>query len=191
MKYSIVFLEYDPQGVNRAMSIKSLQSVIEHSKEYDFELIHVKNVLGFVNAVNQGLSQAKGDYIVVVANDVMMEDYAWLSKFEVENALIGWRLIPFFITRQLRPDFACWGLSRETFKNLGLMSTEYQHGYGFDDDDYVFTARDLDIEMVDAGIKLSHGESVTYNTIFKEQKQAMTERNELIFRTKWNLPKSV
>lgn len=186
IKYSVVFLEYDPNGINRETSTKSLISIIEHSKEYNYELIHVKNVKGFVHAVNDGLSRSKGDYIVVVANDVFIEDYKWLEKFKIDNALCGWRLTPFFITGQLRPDFACWGLSKETFTKLGLMDTQFAEGYGFDDDDYVFRARELGIQIIDVGIELTHLESLTYKTVFKEEKESMTYRNERLFREKWS-----
>lgn len=185
MKYSIIFLEYDPNGINTETTRKSLESIKEHSKGYDYELVHVLNVKGFVNAVNDGLKRSVGDFKVVVANDVYIKDTRWLDKFAVENALIGWKLTPFFITGELRPDFACWGLSKDTFEKLGFMDKQFEEGYGFDDDDYTFRARDLGIQIVDAKVDLVHLECLTYRSVFKEEKEAMTHRNETLFRQKW------
>jgi len=185
MRYSILFLEYDPNGVNRETTIKSLQSVIDNSKEYDFELIHVKNVKGYVNAVNEGLSRAKGEYIVQVANDVFLEDSKWLEKLTKDNSICGWRTIPFYLTGLYRPDFACWGISREVLNKVGLMDSSYSEGYGFDDDDYFYSCLDKGVGIVDSQIKLTHLETLTYNTVFKEDKEKMMQRNKEIFISKW------
>lgn len=184
VKHSIIFLEYDPEGINRETTIKSLQSVIEHSKDYDFELIHIKNVKGFVCAVNKGLQQATGEYIAVVANDVFIKDYEWLPKL-AQYGLCGWRLTPFFLTGELRPDFACWGMPYSVFEQIGLMDERFAEGYGFDDDDYVYRARELDIPIIDSKIDLEHLECLTYKTVFKKDKEAMTSRNQSIFYDKW------
>lgn len=187
MKYSIVFLEYDPEGINRKMTNESMLSVIEKSVNYDFELVHVKNVKGFVCAVNEGLRRSQGDHIVVVANDVLMKDSKWLDKFTMGNALIGWRLVPFFLTDEPFPDFACFGMSRQSFEKLGYMDERYKDGYGFDDNDYSYKAKEVGLDLVDAGVILQHLECKTYSTVFKDQKEDMTLRNQRIFIDKWHI----
>ena len=186
IEFSIIWLNYDPDSINVEMSEKSKESILAHAKG-SYEFIEVKDVKGFVHAVNQGLNQAKGKWLIVVANDVVIEDPDWLSKFKVENALIGWRFITFFLTGEERPDFACWGLSKETFEKLGPMDVRFAEGYGFDDDDYVYRARDLGIKLHDAQVKLHHLECKTYNTVFKDLKQDMTERNQRLFIEKWKI----
>lgn len=185
--HSIIFLEYDPQGINRTITHESLASIVQNSTAYDYELIHVKNVKGFVTAVNEGLARAKGEWLVVVANDVVIDDPEWLTKLSVDNVIASWQLTPFFITKEMRADFACWCISRKVYETIGPMSTEYANGYGYDDDDYIFTAKQHGILSYDAKVSLKHLESMTYNTIFKEEKRKMTVLNESIFRSKWNL----
>lgn len=181
---SIIFLDYDPDGINLATTQQSLASIISHTQA-NYELVHVKNVKGFVCAVNEGLRRATGDYLIVVANDVMILDSDWVEKMTHDNALVGWRLTPFFITGELRPDFACWGMSRSVFETIGYMDEQFKDGYGFDDDDYVFRAREKGFAIIDGEVTLQHLESLTYRTVFKAEKEAMTSRNETLFREKW------
>lgn len=183
--YSIIFLEYDPEGMNRTVSHESLRSIIANSEAYDYELVHVKNVKGFVSAVNEGLDRAQGEWLVVVANDVIISDPQWLNKLSVKNVIASWRLTPFFMTGEMRADFACWAIHRDVYKKLGGMNVAFASGYGFDDDDYIQRAKELKILSYDAGITLHHLESLTYNTLFKEEKDAMTERNRTLFEKIW------
>lgn len=186
MKYSVIFLQYDPDSINTKTTMESYLSILDNSDGADMELIKVIDVKGFVNAVNGGLSKAKGDYLIVVANDIIIKDKNWLEKMAVDDALCGWRLTPFFITGEMRPDFGCWSMSRKVFEKIGLMDKKFENGYGFDDDDYVFRAKELGIKLHDSKVKLTHLENMTYKTVFKDLKEEMTQRNESLFRNKWS-----
>lgn len=179
MKTLVCFLNYDPEEKNKEMSDESRASL-------GVDVFEIKNVKGFVNAVNEGLKQ-DADYYIFVANDVVMEDPHWLDKMQEPDALVGWRMTPFFLNGKLFPDFACFGLSRHVRDIVGLMDTVFADGYGFDDNDYSNRVAAEGFALIDAGVKLRHLENKTYAQYFSAEKDAMTTRNQSIYLEKWPL----
>jgi len=184
MKYSIVFTEYDPDGVNLSMSHASLKSILENTKE-NFEIVHVRDASSYTSAINEGLTRAIGEYIVFVSNDIFLQETQWLTKFTREG-IGGWRFLPFYLTNELRPDFSCWSISRNAFNEMGLMDTSYEEGMYFEDDDYIYTARQKNIPLFNAEIRLEHLEGQTLNKLFPKRNE-MIKHNREIFRKKWNV----
>lgn len=187
MKYSIVFPSYDPDRKRDELIARSLFSVVANSEGHDYEIIPVRNVKGFTTAVNTGFAKATGDYLIMVADDVVIEDPAWLKKMAVPNAITAWRMVPFFLTGEQMPDAACWGMSRGVYQKIGPMDDIFAEGYGFDDNDYWWRAKQLGIELVDANVQLYHKENDAYNQYWGPERQALLDRNQAIFRQKWGL----
>lgn len=185
MKYSIIFLNYDPENTKEWIP-ETRRLIEEHSKNFDYELIEVKDVKGYVNAVNEGFKRATGDYFIVFNDDIYLNDDLWLLKLTADNAIVSWRKVPFFKNGDMYPDGSCWGLSRETQEKIGLMDTAYAEGYGCDEVDYFYTAKELGVGWESYDVHLTHAENKTYSSdYFKAQKEAMTERNVRIFHEKW------
>lgn len=181
---NIILLNYDPTGELEYMTELCRDSIKRYSRG-EYKIHEIKNVKGFVNAVNAGLSVDGGDYFIFVANDVEIKDDNWIEKMTQENALVGWRLNDFYINGDKFPDFACFALSRNTLNKIGIMDTIYQDGYGFDDNDWTYTAKEKGVQIIDAGVILVHHENKTYSTHFSKEKEQMTERNHRIFVEKW------
>jgi GT2 family glycosyltransferase len=186
MKYSIIFLEYDPERKLVDMTTRSLKSIIINSEGEDFELLHIRDGGSYIEASNRGLKLAKGDYIISVSNDVVIMDRDWLKKYTVDG-LSGFRFTPFHITGEMRPDFAVWGIDRKSFERVGLMDEAYSKGCGYEDDDYIFMAKKAGVPLVNTEAKIVHLENQTFSKLFSEKRIEMMERNKLIFKTKWNL----
>jgi hypothetical protein len=185
MKYSIVFTEYDPNGENLQMSHSSLKTVVHNSLE-NYELIHVRDAHSYVEAINEGLTKAKGDYITFVSNDIFLQETQWLTKF-TRDGIGGWRYIPFVLTGEMRPDFSCWSISRSTLDTMGLMDMSFSEGMGFEDDDYIYTARIKNVPLYNAEIRLEHLEGQTVDKLFKETKEEKSKHNRDVFKKKWNV----
>ena len=185
-RYSIVYLCYDPEN-KKDFKYKSLWSVIENSVGYDYELVFVKDVKGYPVALNTGLEQSRGDYIVIVSDDVVIHDPRWLTKLTRENAIVSYAPQTFHITGEVLPSGALYGFSREVFNTLGLMDTQYQNGYGYDDIDYFLTAKKHGVELHIEPFAVDHLGSKTYQEYWNQEKEGMTNHNHLLFQTKWNL----
>lgn len=184
VKYSIVFLNYDPENRKDFVPL-CLKSVIESSVGYAYELIRIRDVEGYVRAVNAGLRQAKGEFIFIVNDDVVIDDPKWLEKMAMPGIITSWRVNKFHITGEMILDGACYCIPREVYEKLGDFDERYAEGYGCDEVDYWFRAKEKDIPMIGVSVNLKHLENKTYQTYFSEKKNWMTERNEELFRAKW------
>lgn len=185
VKYSIIIPIYDPAGKMKHIIDRCLESVLKSSLGCRYEIVQVRNVRGFPVAVNKGLKKAKGDYLVVLNDDVEVNDPQWLEKLADENKITSWRLHPFFITQRLVPDGACWAMSRTIFKKLGYLDERFAVGYGFEDSDYWMRAEEARIEFKDAHVDLIHLENKTFRTYHENDKNQMTELNHSLFLQKW------
>ena len=186
MKYSIIFLNYDPHNVLAEMTAKAIRSIEENSKDYDYEIIEVKNVVGYSSAVNSGFDRVTGDYIIVANSDILVHDSKWLEKYsEVPNTITSRQLISFYMNEDMFPDGCCWGLYTEDQKKIGHMDTAYDAGYGCDEVDYFYRAKELGIDWRACDTKIQHLENQTFNNYYSPIKEAMTERNVRLFKEKW------
>lgn len=185
IKYSLIFLNYDPQGVKDWVE-HSKRSIIDSSAGYNTEFIEVKNVKGYVNAVNEGMKQATGDYLVILNDDVVIDDKDWLEKLCQPNSVMSWSMNPFHLNGEMFPDGACWAIPRDLYEKLGDMDTNYAEGYGCDEVDYFYRAKEAGYTWGEVAINMSHMQNKTYSSeYFRNQKEAMTSRNENYFYSKW------
>ena len=184
MKHSLIYLNYDPE--NRKPWVgTALRSVLSTLTGDDFELLIVKDTEGYVNAVNKGISLARGDFFHVINDDVIMMEHDWAEKLAQPGVITSWRFNEFFITKEKLPDGALYCIPRTVFEKLGPLDDRYAKGYGCDEIDYWFTAKLNGVPMLEKQINLKHLENKTYQTYFKDLKENMTGRNHQLFCEKW------
>lgn len=184
MKYSIIWLNYDPED-KKPFTTESLLSLKKSSAGFDHEIIPVMDVVGYSNAVNDGLHQATGDYLVICSDDVFIDDPQWLTKITAPNAIVSWRFVPFYMTKENVPDGSVYGFSREVYELIGDMDTRYVGGYGCDEVDHFFTAKEKGVNFIKSDMNVRHLENATFKTYHKENKEEMTTRNISLFYEKW------
>ena len=183
-KYSIILPTYDPELKKVEQTKIALESVKKYA-ELPHEIIIVKDVVGYSNAINEGLHRATGDYIIVASDDIEIHE-PYLAKLTKENAVVSWRFVPFYMTGELVPDGSLYGFSRETYEKMGDMDTAYVGGYGCDEVDHFFSAKDNGVEFASGDIKVTHKENQTFKTYWTPEKEGMTTRNVGIFYQKWH-----
>lgn len=187
MKYSIILLDYDPENTKVEMTQKAIKSIADNSKNYDGELIVIKDVYGYSSAVNSGFKQVKGDYIVVLNNDVIIKDPKWLEKYsEIPNTITSRQLVSFYMNGDMFPDGCCWGIYKSDQEKVGLLDTIYDDGYGCDEIDYFYRAKELGIEWRACDTNIEHLENQTFKEYFSKTKESKTERNVRLFKEKWD-----
>lgn len=191
MKYSIILLNYDPEN-KKPWIADTRKAIEENSQGYEYELIEVRDVKGYVNAVNEGFARATGDYLIVCNDDIVIQDKEWLPKLTSPNSIVSYAYQQFYLTKLLLPDASCFGLSRKTQKVIGDMDIAFENGYGCDDIDYFYRALEAGINTERADVGIRHLENQTYKMYFGGNKSDMTEKNVGIFYDKWkeklNLP---
>lgn len=186
MQYSIIIPIYDPEGKNDALTASCFLSVLRHSMGKKYEIIPIYHYdLNYSTAVNIGLKQSNGDYIVILSNDVEINDNEWLEKYSNCEGIASFRQHPFYMTQEPIPDASCWGMSRETFNKVGLLDEQFKDGYGYEDNDYWMRCKELGIPLTNAYANLEHKENQTFQAYFSAEKNAMTQRNKELFLKKW------
>lgn len=185
VKYSIIIPIYDPEGRMKDVIQKCHESIKKNSIGYRYEIIDIWNVRGFPIAVNKGLKKAKGEYLIILNDDIEVNDSKWLEKLADQDKITSWRLETFFINQKPIPNGACWAMSRKIFKKLGYLDEQFAVGYGFEDSDYWMRTWEAGIEFKDAQVNLNHLENKTFKTYFGNEKNQMTEMNHSLFLQKW------
>lgn len=188
MKASLIVTYYDPEAKKLSMLADALISLGNcASRAYEIELVLVHNGPSYTESVNDGLSRASGDFLIVLNDDILMKDPMFLEKMCQEGCITAWQLGDFHLTEERVPDAACFGMSREVFKRMGLLDLRYKDGINFEDTDYFFKAKSLGIPFVDAHVDMVHFGNATLNTYFDSIRWDRTYHNESIFRQKWSI----
>lgn len=187
MKYSIIIPCYDPDKKKRDVMQACFQSIAVHSYKESYELIKVWNVDGFPKAVNKGIKQANGDFLIVMNDDVLIRDDNWLDKLAQPSRISSWRLHRFFMTGEDVPDGSLFCLPRSVYNRIGLFDEQFADGYGFSDSDYWFRATAENVPFHDAGVDILHAESKTFLTYYEDEKDDMFEKNKNLFEHKYDL----
>ncbi len=185
LKYSIIYLNYDPEN-RKDWTEETMELLKDNTQGYNVEIIEVKDVEGYANAVNEGFRRATGDYLVVMNDDFYIGDPIFLVKLaSFQNSITSWRMVPFYMNQQEYPDGALWGLYKKDQEKIGLMDEEFGKGYGCDEVDYFYRAKELGVDWNKIQMNARHGENKTYQAYFKPMKEDMTAQNVWRFKKKW------
>ena len=189
MKFSIIIPCYDPDNKRPDTIQKCLLSIVKNS--YDYVLIPILNVTGFPRAVNAGLKRAEkvnSQFIIILNDDVEIKDPYWLDKLAQPNVISSWRLHPFYLTQEIVPDGACWCMPRNIFNEIGYLDEQFSKGYGFEDSDYWYRAKEKNILFYNAKVKLKHIEREAFKMYYPNGKDdEMLKYNRELFLKKWQL----
>ncbi|MDE2098562.1 MAG: hypothetical protein KGL39_15010 [Patescibacteria group bacterium] len=185
MKYSILVPYYDPQYKKTKLVTELIKSIVLCTED-DYEFVLVKDGRSYVESHNIGLRNAKGDYIIVVNDDIVIQDKDWLKKLTSPDGITTHELVSSPISGVYMPNASCFGMSRETFEKLGLMDEAYKDGMNYEDSDYFMRAKKLGIPFFKVDVRLTHkGSQTTKAYIDLEKEKEMVARNKKIFNDKW------
>jgi len=185
VRYSIVIPNYDPLHQLTEFLSKCLISVGKNSKDY--ELILINNVEGFPTAVNIGLKKAKGDFLIILNNDVEIQDPEWLEKLCHKKEIRSWKMRESIIGKV--PDGSCWAMHKDVYAKIGELDERFSEGYGFEDSDYWMRAKQAGIKLGDAKVKLIHHENKTFEKYHPGRFVFQQNHNKNLFKKKWRLNK--
>lgn len=187
MKYSILFLNYDPEH-KLCETIKTcLHSVVSNSTGHDYEII-VLDRKGVHEEINRGFRQARGEYLVILSNDVVIKNN-WLDHLGVPDTITSWRAsVASFDKKypwnELDCSLVC--IPRSVQEKVGFWDTNFAGGYGYDDNDYLYRASKLGIPMKQVPVEIEHKTSMTYNA-YNLRHQAGMDKNKAYLYKKHNL----
>lgn len=177
---SIVITFFDPLLKKYNMLADLIRSIGEHSQGKEVELVLVPNANSYVEAVNEGLRRARGEWIVVLNDDVVIRDPDWLIKLCVPGVISSWE-----IREPVMPSAACFCMDRNVFEKLGYMDERYKDGINYEDTDYFLTALSLQIPFHDAKVVMEHLGGRTFTSYFYTDMDAKRAINKAIFKEKW------
>lgn len=180
MKFTILFRHFDPEHKMCDLAMGSLHSVVSNSTGHDYELI-VLDRPGIAADFNRGLAQARGEYIVVVANDCIIEDPKWLDKFPVPGTITGWRYSSGEFNKGIVDFSAAFCMPKEVADRIGEFDTGFV-GYGYEDDDYFYRAKKLDIPFLEVPVKLKHHESSTFKIYERDMNADLVRNREYFYK---------
>jgi len=222
--YDIIIPNWNQSG----FAIKLLESIKKHSKDYrvifvdngsekaelaliepvlrtiPHLLIKNKKNMGFVKAVNQGLSAATAPYIVLQNNDTEVV-HNWLPRLQSAidnnegagisgprtNAEGSWqgkwtkKNGDLVLGDSAMLAFFCTMFKKELIDQVGLLDEDYGVGFA-DDDDYCDRAKKLGWKLVLAqDLMIPHYHNATFDAIYsKEEIKDMKEANLAMFQKK-------
>jgi len=157
-----------------------LRKCVKSMKGYD-ELILVWNDgIGYAKAINKGLALARGKYMVVSNDDIL------LKKGSLRDLCVPGAVVSPKVNGQLQDFWGCmFCVPRSVYEKVGGLSEIYEISY-FDDDDYQFTLKQAGIPMIGTGsVEISHPEGG--RTLHQmEGWQERFERNKQKFFDKWH-----
>jgi len=103
-----------------------------------FRMIHWPEPIGYPNAVNVGISVSKGDYIILLNNDLTLLSNQWLpmliepfNKFSASGVTGP---VKDFYNKKPWVLFFCAAIKKEVFKKVGLLDISFSPGIGEDVD---------------------------------------------------------
>ena len=156
-----------------------LKRCIESLNGYDELIVVVNNGTGFAKAVNQGLKLAKGDYIMVVNNDIEWKSGS-LSDLCIEGSVTSPK-----VNGQAQPfwgSFFC--IPRKVYEEVGGLDEQFEIGY-YEDEDYIKRLEQAGIMMLcngSCGIWTLGG--TTMNQFNRDE---ILEKNRIKFEAKWKI----
>lgn len=156
------------------------------------KVINLPENIGFGPANNKGAKEAKGDTLVFISNDVIVQgDYISLLPIG-DNQLCGPELIGFDtgwnkFNGATIPYLAGWCLActRKTWDTLGGFDERFIP-VDYEDMDLSYTAQQKDIELKAFSLPLKHmfGQSAVH---IEGGREKVTFKNQERFKEKWGL----
>ena len=144
---------------------------------YDEIIVVVNDGTGFAKAVNQGLKLAKGDYLMVVNNDI-----EW-GEGRLESLCIDGTVTSPKVNGGEQPFWGCFFcIPRSVYSIVGGLSEEYGIGY-YEDDDYIKRLGQASVPMqcvTSCNIETKGGATMQYF-----DKQTLMLDNKLTYEKKW------
>lgn len=177
-------MNYDPDDKLSEMTKDTLYRIIKNSRGQDYELI-ILDRKGVETDQNRGLQTARGDFIVFVCNDMVLNDPTWLQKLAVPGVITSWRSsVSHWGFKEV--DASLWCIPREVYEKVGLFDEQYMGSYGYSDNDYLMRAHLAGIELRGVDIQAEHLVRKTFS-VYPLKGGNNTDRNKAIFSKKFNL----
>lgn len=168
-----------------------------------FKLIWFDNALGYTKAVNKGIKKAKGEFIILLNNDIEIlpsEKNYWLTRLYkpfLENNNTGITGPLSLYDHDVNNTFIvffCAMISKCAFINVGLLDEQFNPGYG-EDIDFAMRLRTAGYNLVCVDdMKFQNNTFVgTYPLYHKNNKtfgtmpeyNSIVEKNKLILKEKY------
>jgi glycosyltransferase involved in cell wall biosynthesis len=189
MKYSLVITYYDPECKKIRMMADLLESIQYTCKdqEPDYELVIVKDGPSYCESVNRGLRRAKGDFIIVMNDDLLFKEKDWLPRLAVPG-FVTTRFFSGFTLKErqyLIPDAALFCVPRDIFEQVGCIDERYKSGMNFEDTDYFLTMYQAGVRFQPVDIGAKHLGNETVRTYLSAKFESMREINHQLFNEKW------
>lgn len=166
---------------------KILKRLVDSLNGYDELIIVWNDKMGYAKPINKGLALAKGDFMLVLNDDLVMDKGGDLHNICDPN----------FVTSPTvdgveQPFWGCaFCIPRWVYEKVGGLDERYRISY-FDDDDYINELRKANVPMkcvplanfwnVDGGGRTLHT-FPDHDTFFHENKQRFIE--------KWGYPPEI
>lgn len=195
----------------------STDGTIAYLQQQRILFVSLPENTGFPVACNWGLKLARGDYLLLLNNDVLVTD-KWLSKllqvFKANDSVgIAGPMSNYVSGRQQMPmegsyteaaariglDAAgqyeqvnrvigfCMLFSRELMNRIGLLDEQFSPGH-FEDDDYCYRARLAGYHIAIAkDAFVYHHGSASFIRQDREAVERLLERNRQLFISKWGV----
>ena len=159
---------------------KTLKKCVDSVLGYDELILVVNDKIGFGKAVNQGLRIAKGDFICVMNNDVVM------NKGSLKDLADPIRVTSPSVNDVRQPFWGCcFMIPRWVYDKVGGFDEQFEMGY-FEDEDYIMKLKEAGIEMsCRANINIvTQGGATMYHLPDRAEIYA---RNQRKFEEKWGV----
>jgi GT2 family glycosyltransferase len=154
-----------------------LQRCVDSLSGYDELLIIVNEGTGFAKAVNQGLKLAKGEYLMVVNNDIEWRS-GNLKDLCIEDVVtsptVNGASQPFW------GSFFC--IPRKVYEKIGGLDEQFEMGY-YEDEDYIKRLEQASIPMLSMACDIwTLGGSTMDNLVGRDE---ILKENRVKFEAKW------
>jgi GT2 family glycosyltransferase len=173
-------------GNSILMLSNTLVKLIDHRDlHYLYEIIIVPNEWkGFSIPVNAGIKEAKGEYILIMNDDVEILNYGWerimLEAFKDDIGIVG-----FYGTNHYDKYSAMWFtmIKKEVFDKIGLLDEELN--YFMQDIDFGYRAEKAGYRTEFVKLELNHWHCQTTKRL--ENVEILKKEAKEKFEEKWGM----
>jgi O-antigen biosynthesis protein len=156
----------------------ALKRCVNSLEGHDELVLVINDGIGFGPAVNQGLSLANGDYLIIVNNDTILESGNLADLCDPEAVTV-----PQMKGQIDNNPRAFYCMPRWVYEKVGGYDERFTYGY-FEDDDLM--RRWIDAEVPIRTVPSVHVDHVGGLTMKKLQHELIYERNKELFNEKWS-----